>query len=56
MYILHPAIFETYLNGAVIEGLKQQTARSLEANAINLRDGERAVLKFLQARLEEKAA
>jgi DNA topoisomerase I len=53
---IHPAILETYLSGNAIEGMKQQTKDALENEAIDLRDGEAAILKFLQARLEKKAA
>ncbi len=52
---IHPAILENYLNGASIEGLKRKAEETLQENAINLRDGEKAVLRFLQARLEKKA-
>jgi DNA topoisomerase I len=53
---IHPAILETYLSGASIEGLKQRAKDALESDAIDLREGEAAILKFLQARLEKKAA
>ena len=53
---VHPAVLETYLSGDAIEGLKQKTKEALENEAIDLRDGETAILKFLQARLEKKAA
>jgi DNA topoisomerase-1 len=53
---VHPAIFETYLSGQAIEGLKQKTADALESDDLDLRSDERAVLKFLQERLEKKTA
>ena len=53
---IHPAVLESYLSGNAIEGLKQKTAETLEERAIDLREGETAILKFLQARLEKKAA
>jgi DNA topoisomerase-1 len=53
---IHPAILQTYLSGNAIEGMKQQTKDALENEAIDLREGETAILKFLQARLEKKAA
>lgn len=53
---IHPAILETYLTGASIEGLKQRAKDALESNAIDLREGEAAILRFLQARLEKKVA
>jgi DNA topoisomerase-1 len=53
---VHPAVLESYLNGDSIEGLKQRTEEALESRTIDLRSGEAAILKFLQARLEKKAA
>jgi len=53
---VHPAVFETYLSGAAIEGLKEKTAEVLDSENINLRSGETAILKFLQGRLTAKAA
>jgi DNA topoisomerase-1 len=53
---VHPAVLETYLSGNAIEGLKQRTKDALESEAIDLREGEAAILKFLQTRLEKKAA
>ena len=53
---VHPAVFETYLSGDAIEGLKKKTEEALESEAIDLRSGETAILKFLQGRLTAKAA
>lgn len=53
---VHPAIFETYLNGDSIEGLKQKTAEALETDEIDLEAGEKAILRFLKDRLTAKAA
>jgi len=53
---VHPAVLESYLSGNTIEGLKQKAKDALESDAIDLRQGEAAILKFLQARLEKKAA
>jgi DNA topoisomerase-1 len=53
---VHPAVLETYLTGSAIEGLKQKTEETLESKAIDLREGEAAILKFLQGRLQKKAA
>ncbi len=53
---VHPGIFETYLSGGAIEGLKQKTTETLESGTIDLRSGETAILKFLQGRLTAKAA
>jgi DNA topoisomerase I len=52
---VHPAVLETYLNGNSIEGLKQRTDEALEKEDV-ARPGEGAILKFLQARLAEKAS
>jgi DNA topoisomerase I len=53
---VHPAVLETYLSGDAIEGLKQRTKDALESESIDLRESEAAILKFLRARLEKKAA
>jgi len=53
---VHPAVLETYLSGEAIEGMKQITKDALENDTIDLHEGEAAILKFLQARLEKKAA
>jgi DNA topoisomerase I len=52
---VHPAVLETYLDGAMIEGLKQKTERTLERKLGDLRSEEAAVMSFLQARLKEKS-
>jgi len=52
---VHPAVLETYLDGAMIEGLKQKTEETLERKLGDLRSEEAAVMSFLQARLEKKA-
>ena len=51
---VHPAVLETYLDGAMIEGLKQKTEETLERNFGHLRSEEAAVMSFLQARLKKK--
>jgi DNA topoisomerase-1 len=53
---VHPAILEAYLDGNSIEGLKQKAAEAVTPRHCDLRSGETAVLKFLQARLVRKAA
>src|SRR3954447_15281593 len=53
---VHPAVFESYLNGAAIEGLKQKTEEALDSDNIDVGSGEAAILKFLQERLAAKAA
>jgi DNA topoisomerase I len=52
---VHPAVLETYLDGAMIEGLKQKTEETLAGKLPNLRSEEAAVLAFLQARLKKKS-
>ncbi len=53
---VHPAVFESYLNGDSIEGLKQKTDEVLASDSIDLEAGEKAILRFLQGRLAKKAA
>ncbi|MGI8891658.1 MAG: DNA topoisomerase IB [Chthoniobacterales bacterium] len=50
---VHPAVLETYLDGHLIEGLKNQTEKTLEESLGNLRSEEAAVLTFLQERLSK---
>ena len=52
---VHPAVLETYLDGAMIEGLKQKTEETLERKGGDLKLQEAAVMNFLQARLTKKA-
>jgi DNA topoisomerase I len=51
---VHPAVLEAYLDGAMIEGLKQKTEETLERKRGDLRSEEAAVMSFLQARLAKK--
>ena len=51
---IHPAVLETYLDGAMIEGLKEKTEQTLERKLGDLRSEEAAVMSFLQARLKTK--
>ena len=51
---VHPAVLETYLDGEMIEGLKQKTEETLERKVGDLKSEEAAVLSFLRARLENK--
>lgn len=48
---VHPVVLETYLDGDMIEGLKQKTEEALSENLDDLRAEEAAVMSFLQARL-----
>jgi DNA topoisomerase-1 len=48
---VHPAVLENYLDQKSIEGLKQMSEDALEKENVDLRSSEKAVLKFLEARL-----
>jgi DNA topoisomerase-1 len=51
---VHPAVLEMYLDGNLIEGLKNQTEKTLAESLGDLRSEEAAVLSFLQERLAKK--
>jgi DNA topoisomerase-1 len=51
---VHPDVLETYLDGGIIEGLKQKTEGTLSKKLRNMRPEEAAVMSFLQARLAKK--
>ena len=51
---IHPAVLESYLDGAMIEGLKLKTEEKLERKLGDLRSEEAAVMSFLHARLRKK--
>jgi DNA topoisomerase-1 len=53
---IHPAVLEAYLDGNLIEGLKKRTGEELEKETIDLRSAEAALLKFLEAGFQKKAA
>jgi DNA topoisomerase-1 len=48
---VHPLVLESYLDGDMIEGLKQKTEEALSENLEDLRAEEAAVMSFLQAKL-----
>ena len=48
---VHPAVLENYLDQESIEGLRQMTEDEFENSDVDLRSSEKAVLKFLEARL-----
>lgn len=50
---VHPAVLETYLDGEMIDGLKQRTEETLSRKLSNMRSEEAAVMSFLQARLKK---
>ena len=51
---VHPGIFETYLDGKLVEALGPRTTQVLEDSIGDMRSEEIAVLKFLQERLAKK--
>jgi DNA topoisomerase-1 len=51
---VHPAVFETYLDGKLVEALRRRTKQVLEDSVGDMRSEEVAVLKFLQQRLAKK--
>ena len=51
---VHPAVLETYLDGNLIEGLKERTEDMLENSLGDLRSEEAAVLAFLREKLAQK--
>ncbi len=51
---VHPAVLETYLDGDLIEGLREKTEKTLSESLPDLRSDEAAVLSFLQERLAKK--
>ncbi len=52
---VHPAVLETYLDGNLIEGLKQRTEKMLEDSLGDLRSEETAVLAFLREKLAHRS-
>jgi DNA topoisomerase I len=48
---VHPVVLESYLDGDMIEGLKQKTEETLSENLEDLRAEEAAVMSFIQAKL-----
>lgn len=53
---IHPAVLEAYLKNESIEGLDGKAAGAGENEPVDLRAGEKAILKFLQQRLAKKTA
>src|SRR5262249_46082860 len=51
---VHPAVFETYLDGKLVEALRPRTKQALEDSIGDMRSEEVAVLKFLQKQLGKK--
>jgi DNA topoisomerase-1 len=48
---IHPVVLEAYLDGDMIEGLKQKTEETLAGNLEDLRGEEAAVMSFIQMKL-----
>ena len=53
---IHPAVLESYLKNEAIEGIDSRATEVLENGNVDLRAGEKAILKFLQKRATKKAA
>jgi DNA topoisomerase I len=53
---VHPAIISSYLDGTLVESMKQRVAEALDAGPRGLDRQEASVLRLLQERLEEEAA
>ena len=53
---VHPVVLESYLDGDMIEGLKQKTEEALSENLEDLRAEEAAVMSFIQAKLAKLEA
>ncbi len=52
---IHPAIFESYLDGSMLDSLKQSVEEELEDDLKHLKPEEAAVLGLLRGRLAQKA-
>jgi DNA topoisomerase-1 len=52
---VHPVVLDAYLDGDMVEGLKQKTEEALAENLDDLRAEEAAVMSFLQERLAKLA-
>ena len=53
---VHPVVLESYLDGDMIDGLKQKTEEALSGNLEDLRAEEAAVMSFIQAKLTKLQA
>lgn len=53
---IHPAVIESYMDGSMLESLKQQTEQTLANEVSTLRPEEAAVLGLLQQRLTRETA
>ena len=53
---VHPAVLDAYLDGSLIETLKQRTEQELAESSEDLKPEEAAVMRLLRQRLQEAAA
>lgn len=53
---IHPAVIESYMDGSMLESLKQKAEEALESDIADLRPEEAAVLGLLQQKLAQKIA
>ncbi len=53
---IHPAVIESYMDGSMLESLKQKAEEALEEEMASLRPEEAAVLGLLQQKLAQKTA
>ncbi|PQV63038.1 DNA topoisomerase-1 [Abditibacterium utsteinense] len=53
---IHPAVLEAYLDGSMLESLKQKAEETLEQEMSSLKPEEAAVLGLLQQKLAQKTA
>ena len=53
---IHPAVFETYLDGTMLESLRQETEQELAGSLHSLKPEEAAVMALLARRLAAEAA
>ena len=52
---IHPAVFETYLDGTMLDSLRQETEQELADSLHCLKPEEAAVMALLARRLTEEA-
>lgn len=53
---VHPAIFDSYLDGSLVQELKRRASRALEEKGSGLDADERVVMRFLKSRLNDMVA
>ena len=55
-YYVHPAVFETYLAGTMLQALENGTVKAAATAAAGLREDERAVVRLLTRQMKAVAA